>query len=132
MDAENGIIVLTPNLPYKNFDVRKVFGKKTNIPVYLENDANCAVLGEVVSGAAKNYKTAIAVTLGTGVGGGIIIDGKIYNGFNCAAGELGHMITHRNGRQCNCGRKGCLEKYASATALVSIWEATIAVVIPHL
>ncbi|MBO5418158.1 MAG: ROK family protein [Clostridia bacterium] len=118
VDAENGIIVLTPNLPYKNFDVRKVFGKKMNIPVYLENDANCAVLGEVVSGAAKNYKTAIAVTLGTGVGGGIIIDGKIYNGFNCAAGELGHMITHRNGRQCNCGRKGCFEAYASATALI--------------
>jgi glucokinase len=118
VDAESGIIVLTPNLPYENFNVRKIFAEKTNLPVYLDNDANCAVLGEVVSGAAKNYKTAIAVTLGTGVGGGIIIDGKIYNGFNCAAGELGHMITHRNGRQCNCGRKGCFEAYASATALI--------------
>ena len=118
VDSEKGIIVLTPNLPYKNFNVREIFAKKMKLPVYLDNDANCAVLGEVVSGAAKNYKTAIAVTLGTGVGGGIIIDGKIYNGFNCAAGELGHMITHRNGRQCNCGRKGCFEAYASATALI--------------
>lgn len=119
VDAENGIIVLTPNLPFKNFNVREVFAKKTAIPVFIENDANCAALGEVVAGAAKDCKSAIAVTLGTGVGGGIIIDGKIYSGFNCAGGELGHMITHRNGRQCNCGRKGCFETYASATALIN-------------
>lgn len=117
VDAENGVIILTPNLPYRNFNVREFFAKYTDTPVFIDNDANCAALGEVVSGAAKNYGTALAVTLGTGVGGGIIIDGKIYGGFNCAAGEMGHMITHKDGRKCNCGRRGCFETYASATAL---------------
>lgn len=119
VDAKEGIIILTPNLPFRNYNVRQAFAAKTEIPVYIDNDANCAALGEVAAGAAKDYKTAIAITLGTGVGGGIIIDGKIYGGFNFAGGELGHMITHRNGRPCGCGRKGCLEAYASATALIN-------------
>ena len=119
VDAKEGAIILTPNLPFRNYNVREAFAAKTQIPVYLDNDANCAALGEVAAGAAKEYNTAIAITLGTGVGGGIIIDGKIYNGFNFAGGELGNMITHRNGRQCGCGRKGCLEAYASATALIN-------------
>ncbi len=119
VDAKEGIIILTPNLPYKNFNVREFFAKKIAAPVYIENDANCAALGEVIAGAAKNCKTALTVTLGTGVGGGIIIDGKIYSGFNSAGGELGHMITHKNGRACNCGRRGCFEAYASATALIN-------------
>lgn len=119
VDAKNGIIVLTPNLPYRSYDVRKAFAAITDIPVYIENDANCAALGEAVAGAAKSCTTALTVTLGTGVGGGIVIDGKIYSGFNFAGGELGHMVTHRGGRQCNCGRKGCFEAYASATALIN-------------
>lgn len=123
VDAENGVIILTPNLPYRNFNVREFFAKYTDTPVFIDNDANCAALGEVVSGAAKNYGTALAVTLGTGVGGGIIIDGKIYGGFNCAAGEMGHMITHKDGRKCNCGRRGCFETYASATALINDTKA---------
>lgn len=119
VDAEKGICVLTPNLPFENTDVRSIFRNLTKIPVRLNNDANCAALGEVIAGAAKKSGIAIAVTLGTGVGGGIVINGEIFCGFNFAGGELGHMVTHKNGRKCNCGRKGCFETYASATALIN-------------
>ncbi|MBQ8165298.1 MAG: ROK family protein [Clostridia bacterium] len=118
VDDANGICVLTANLPFKNFNIAEVFKRYTDIPVRLANDANCAALGEAISGAAQGCNSALVVTLGTGVGGGVIIDSKIYAGFNYAGGELGHMVTHRGGRQCNCGRKGCFETYASATALV--------------
>lgn len=118
VDAKEGILILTPNLPFRNYNIRTAFAAKTPIPVYIENDANCAALGEAVAGAARDCRSALTVTLGTGVGGGIIVDGKIYSGFNSAGGELGHMVTHRNGRPCGCGRRGCLEAYASATALI--------------
>ena len=88
-------------------------------PVYLENDANCAALGEAIAGCGNGVKNFVAVTLGTGVGSGIVIDGKIIRGHNYCGGEMGHMVINVGGIQCNCGRKGCWEKYASATALVS-------------
>ena len=84
----------------------------------IENDANAAAYGEYHAGALKGAKNGIAITLGTGVGGGIIIDGKIYSGSNFAGGELGHMVIVHNGRPCTCGRKGCWEAYASATGLI--------------
>jgi glucokinase len=87
-------------------------------PVYLDNDANCAALGEALAGSGKGVDSFVAITLGTGVGSGIVINGKIVSGVNDAAGELGHMVIHVDGLQCNCGRRGCWEKYASATALV--------------
>ena len=85
----------------------------------VENDANVAAYGEVLGGAAKGYKDVVVITLGTGVGGGIIIGGKIYTGFNFCGAELGHVVIEYNGRQCNCGRKGCFEAYSSATALIT-------------
>ncbi len=117
-DNEKGLLLLTVNLPFKNTNIREIFLRRFPQPVQLANDANCAALAEVRAGAAKGYQTSITITLGTGVGGGIIIDGKIYTGFNFAAGELGHMVIHTGGELCGCGRKGCLEAYASATALI--------------
>ena len=98
--------------------MRALFGKFLNKPLYVENDANAAAFGEVLAGAGKGYKNVVVVTLGTGVGGGIIIEGKIYTGFNFCGAELGHTVIEYNGRQCACGRKGCFEAYSSATGLV--------------
>lgn len=117
-DDENGVLLYTVNLPFRNTKIAEIFSKFISAPVHLANDANCAALGEVVAGGAKGYKSSITLTLGTGVGGGIIIDGKIYTGFNHAAGEMGHITIRAGGEPCACGRKGCLEAYASATALI--------------
>ena len=91
----------------------------------VENDANAAALGEFLAGSAKGSRNAIAITLGTGVGGGIVIDGKIYSGSNYAGAELGHMVIVKDGRECGCGRKGCWEAYASATALINMTKEAI-------
>ena len=90
------------------------------------NDANAAALGEAVAGAARGSSNSIMVTLGTGVGGGIIIDGKIFTGFNHAAGEIGHIVIETNGALCGCGRRGCWEAYSSATALIRMTKEKIA------
>lgn len=100
---------------YLEKELQKYFPGMT---VHLENDANAAAYGEIVAGAAKDFSTAVIVTLGTGVGGGVIIDNKIYAGFNHAGSEVGHMVIVKDGVQCSCGRRGCLEVYASATALI--------------
>ncbi|NLJ87943.1 MAG: ROK family protein [Epulopiscium sp.] len=117
-DPENGILVYSNNLNFKNVPLCKELQQYINIPIYLENDANCAALGEAVAGAAKEYNSSVTVTLGTGIGGGIIIDGKIYSGSFNAGGEIGHHVIVVDGEQCTCGRKGCWEVYASATALI--------------
>jgi glucokinase len=117
-DNDAGMLILTVNLPFRNTNIRAIFAKFTDIPVYLGNDANCAALGEALFGGGKGADTCLAVTLGTGVGGGIIIDGKIYTGFNGVAGEMGHMVIRKGGVKCSCGRKGCFEAYASATAVI--------------
>lgn len=125
-DPENGILVYNNNLNFKNVPIRAELQKYIDLPVYLENDANCAALGEAVAGAAKEFKSSITVTLGTGIGGGIILDGKIYSGSFNAGGEIGHHVIVADGEQCTCGRKGCWEVYASATALIR--EAKIAAI----
>lgn len=126
IDPVNGVVVYANNLPFSNFAIADIL--KSYIPlkkVYLENDANAAALGEAVAGAARGVKHAIMITLGTGVGGGIIIDGKIYSGFNYAGGELGHMVIEKDGRQCSCGRRGCWEAYSSATGLINMTKEKI-------
>ena len=117
-DDTTGVIVYTTNLPFYHTKAREIFNRYTKCPLRMSNDANCAALGEVICGAAKGYKNSLTVTLGTGVGGGVIIDGKIYCGFNGAGGELGHMQIHSDGALCGCGRNGCLEAHASATAII--------------
>ena len=113
-----GEVLFTPNLPISGVNIVRELQNEFCCPVYLGNDANCAALGEAVAGCAKGKKDAVFITLGTGIGGGIIIGGRLYTGLSGAAGELGHMIIDNNGRKCGCGRQGCWETYASATGLV--------------
>lgn len=127
VNPRTGIIEYANNLPFLRFPIADTLRKYLPVrEVYLENDANAAALGEAVGGAAKGKRLSVMITLGTGVGGGVIIDGKIYSGFNYAGAELGHTVIEYNGRQCSCGRKGCFEAYASATALVSMTKEKLA------
>lgn len=119
-NRNSGVVLYSCNLGFKNTDLRSIIKEKLGKEVYVENDANAAAFGEVLAGAGKGYKDVVVVTLGTGVGGGIIIDGKIYTGFNFCGAELGHTVIHFGGRQCGCGRKGCFEAYSSATALINM------------
>jgi ROK family protein (putative glucokinase) len=118
LDREKGVIIYNCNLGFRNVPVRKLIQKHFNLPVYVENDANCAAIAESQAGAAKGYPHAIVITIGTGIGGGVIINNRLYTGFNGAGGELGHVVIRMNGEACNCGRKGCWEAYSSATALI--------------
>ncbi len=118
MDGKNGVIIYSNNINMNNTPVRKIIQETVNLPVYLGNDADCAALGEAYGGATKGVDNSIMITLGTGVGGGIIIDRHIYSGFNFCAGELGHTVIVVDGEPCSCGRKGCWEAYSSATALI--------------
>ncbi len=119
VNKDTGAIEFSNNLKFHNVSAKQMLEDRLKKPVYLENDANAAALGEAVAGCGNGVKNFVAVTLGTGVGSGIIIDGKIYRGSNFCGGEMGHMVINVDGIPCNCGRKGCWEKYASATALVS-------------
>ncbi len=115
----DGVIEFANNLVFNNVPARQMLIDRLGVEkVYIENDANCAALGEAYAGVGNGAKDFVAVTLGTGVGSGIIVDGKIVNGVNFAGGECGHMVIMVDGEQCTCGRKGCWEAYASATALI--------------
>ena len=118
---QDGVIEFANNLAFNNVPARTMLAKRINKPeekVFIENDANCAALGEAYAGCGNGAKDFVAVTLGTGVGSGVIIGGKIVNGVNYAGGECGHMVIVVDGEQGSCGRKGCWEAYASATALI--------------
>ena len=117
-NSKSGVIEYANNLGFKDVPMAKYIRKLIDKPVYIENDANAAAYGEFVAGAAKNARHAVCITLGTGVGGGIIIDGKIYSGFNNAGAEIGHTVIEVDGPQCTCGRKGCFEVFSSATGLI--------------
>lgn len=117
VDTENGIITYSANLFFHNVQARKLMQERFQKKAYIGNDANCAAFGEYIAGAGVGTHDMIAITLGTGVGSGIIINGKLLTGFNDAAGELGHMVIKEGGQLCNCGRRGCWETYASAAAL---------------
>ncbi len=128
-DSETGVVVYSNNLPFLDFPIAKLIREFTGIDrVLIENDANAAAKGEAVAGAAKGYANSVMITLGTGVGGGIIIDNKVYSGFNHAGAELGHIVIEHNGVPCSCGRRGCWESYSSATALVRMTKEKIAAV----
>lgn len=117
VNPKTGVLEYSNNLGQFNVPLKSMLNQMLGIDVYTENDANCAALGEVAAGAAKGAESALMVTLGTGLGGGIIIDGKIYPGINGVAGEIGHMVICPGGEECTCGRRGCWEAYSSATAL---------------
>lgn len=117
-DSGTGVVVRAYNLGWDHVPVCDMLTRRFGIPAYLNNDANCAALAETVAGAAVGCKNMVLITLGTGVGGGIIIDGKIYAGTAGAGAELGHTLLILDGEPCTCGRRGCWEAYASATALI--------------
>lgn len=118
IDPDNGIVVYTNNIGFKDVHLADLLKEKTGIDFFVDNDANSAAYGEFLAGAGKGTKDFVMITLGTGVGGGVIIDGKIYTGFNYAGAELGHTVIQMDGENCSCGRQGCWEAYASATALI--------------
>lgn len=118
VDSQNGVVLYSNNIRWDNVPLAAELQRYLPVPVRVSNDADCAALGETVKGAAKGYKNAVFLTLGTGVGGGIVIDGKIFEGGHPGGAELGHIKNGAEGRQCTCGRLDCLEAYASATALI--------------
>ncbi len=120
-NSETGIVEFSNNLPMLNYPIVEKLRSYLGVQkIYLDNDANAAALGEVLAGSAKGAKSALMVTLGTGLGGGIVIDGKIYSGFNFAGAEIGHIVIEKGGRPCTCGRRGCWEAYSSATGLIKM------------
>jgi len=117
LDRERGIVVTTPNLGWTNFPLRDVVAERTRLPVRIDNDANCATLGEWWLGAARGANNVIGMTIGTGIGGGIILGGRLYHGSSDVAGEIGHATIDITGRRCKCGNYGCLEAYASGPSI---------------
>ncbi|MBQ8003873.1 MAG: ROK family protein [Oscillospiraceae bacterium] len=117
-DDRTGIVVYCNNIPFANTDLAGYVKEKTGFTCSIGNDANAAALAEVLFGSAKEFENAVMITLGTGIGAGIIINNKIFSGVNGAAGEIGHICLYPEGIECNCGRRGCFELYGSATALV--------------
>ncbi len=120
IDPERGVIQYWSNLDFQNVPLAALLREKVEaeLPIYMENDANAAALGEFAAGAGKGSQSMVAITLGTGVGGGAVLNGKLYTGFNYAGLEVGHFVIEHGGRPCTCGRRGCFEAYCSATALI--------------
>ena len=126
IDDRAGVVVYANNLNMDNFHIRDYMYKKTGFSIALGNDANVAALGEVYAGCARGAESAVIVTLGTGVGTGVVLNGSIMTGFTGAAAEMGHMVIAKDGVPCTCGRKGCWESYASATGLIRITGEAVA------
>ena len=118
IEPQHGLIKFWSNLDFEDVPLAALMEERLNKSIYLENDANAAALGEFAAGAGKGSQSMVAITLGTGVGGGAVLGGKLYTGFNYAGMEVGHFVIEHGGRQCTCGRKGCFEAYCSATALI--------------
>ena len=117
LDRSTGTVINTPNLGWRNFPLRDLISNGAGLPATLDNDANCATYGEWWLGAGRNVQTLVGLTLGTGIGGGIVLNGEIFHGVSDAAGEIGHMTIDSTGRKCKCGNYGCLEAYASGPAI---------------
>jgi len=119
LDTAKGLVLLTPNLGWTNFPLRDRVAGALNLPATLDNDANCAIFGEWWRGAARGANHVVGLTIGTGIGGGVVLHGEIYHGASDIAGELGHMTVDLTGRRCKCGNYGCLEAYASGPAIAA-------------
>lgn len=119
LDTQRGVVLLTPNLGWIDMPVRDRLAAGLGLPAHLDNDANCAILGECWVGAGRGARCVVGLTIGTGIGGGIVFDGRLHHGVADCAGEIGHMTINLNGRRCNCGNDGCLEAYASGPAIAA-------------
>ncbi len=117
LDPETGVIIFAPNLGWSNVPLKTKLEVNLGIPTFVDNDVNMGTLGEYAFGAGQGVKSLVGIFVGTGIGGGIILDGKLYHGVNKTAGEVGHMIVKANGPRCGCGNFGCLEAVASRTAI---------------
>jgi glucokinase len=117
LDRERGIVIVAPNLGWKNYGLRDRITATVNLPATLDNDANCATVGEWWCGAARGARNVVGITIGTGIGGGLILNGDLYHGSSDVAGEIGHTTIDSTGRRCKCGNYGCLEAYASGPAI---------------
>jgi len=117
VEYKSGMVISSPNLPLSGLNLRNLIKDKIDLPIFIDNDANLAALGENILGSGRDWDDFIALTLGTGIGGGIIIGGEIYRGHLGTAAEIGHMVIVADGEVCNCGRRGCLEAMASGTAV---------------
>lgn len=117
LNRKTGTVINTPNLGWRNFPLRDLISNAVKLPCTLDNDANCATYGEWWLGAGRGTQSLVGFTLGTGIGGGIVLNGEIYHGCSDVAGEIGHMTIDSNGRKCKCGNYGCLEQYASGPAI---------------
>ncbi|HSH46927.1 MAG TPA: ROK family protein [Longimicrobiales bacterium] len=117
LNRATGTIINTPNLGWRNFPLRDLISNGVGLPAALDNDANCATYGEWWLGAGRDVNNLVGLTLGTGIGGGIVLEGDIFHGASDAAGEIGHMTIDSTGRKCKCGNYGCLEAYASGPAI---------------
>lgn len=125
-NSDTGVVEYANNLPFKKFPIADLLKEYLGVKkVYIENDANAAAKAEAIAGAAKGAQYSVMITLGTGLGGGIVIDNKVYSGFNHAGAELGHIVIEKDGKQCTCGRKGCWETYSSATGLANMTKEHI-------
>lgn len=125
LDRARGVVIVTPNLGWRDFPLRDEVSKRVNLPATLDNDANCATLGEWWCGAAKGGRNVVGMTIGTGIGGGLILDGKLYHGAADSAGEIGHTTIDSTGRRCKCGNYGCLEAYTSGPAIAERARETL-------
>src|SRR5207245_2930190 len=119
LDTKTGVVLLTPNLGWTNFPLRDRLTQALGLPATLDNDANCAIFGEWWRGAARGAGHVVGLTIGTGIGGGIVLGGEVYRGASDIAGEIGHMTIDSTGRLCKCGNYGCLEAYASGPAIAA-------------
>src|SRR5471030_2549831 len=119
LDRKRGLVITTPNLGWHDFPLRDRVAEASGLRATLDNDANCATLGEWWIGAARGAQNVVGITIGTGIGGGLILNGKLYHGASDAAGEIGHTTIDSTGRRCNCGNYGCLEAYASGPAIAN-------------
>ena len=125
VDDRAGVVVKTPNMPFRNTPFRDLFQQELDLPVYLGNDADCAAAGEYWAGAAKGCDPVVMITLGTGIGTGLVRGGKLYTGLGGAGMEAGHLVTHPEGLPCGCGGLGCWEQYGSATALIRMTRSAM-------
>lgn len=123
---KKGNVIFCVNLGWKNVPLRKILEKELGIPVYMDNDATVAALAEYEYGAMKGAQSAVMLTLGTGIGGGIILNGKVYSGYNGVGSEIGHTVIGENYYDCNCGRNGCFETFASSTAIINYTKKLLA------
>jgi glucokinase len=127
LDRRRGVVIITPNLGWRDFPLRDRISDRVGLPATLDNDANCATLGEWWCGAARGARNVVGLTIGTGIGGGLILNGMLYHGASDVAGEVGHATIDSNGRRCKCGNYGCLEAYASGPAIADRAREALAI-----